>query len=182
MTGPAPVISCEPCTLALAAWLSRKKHITDEEALLTVKLSSAFGSGTSMSKMHRSTAQAKNKESWAQWQIGPTLEVMRGKDWDPAPISINEKVGRATNENADTADHYMCEGWGVTEASTPYRACDVQICLCRYWRDCWLGNVATRSKSYGAKVDWLRSGLGTTCGYIIPGRVEERPRQNVNSS
>ncbi len=60
--------------------------------------------------MHRSTAQAKNKESWAQWQIGPTLEVMRGKDWDPAPISINEKVGRATNENADTADHYMCEG------------------------------------------------------------------------
>jgi hypothetical protein len=53
-------------------------------------------------------AQAQNKESWAQLQIGPTLEVMRGKDRDPAPISLNEKAGRATIKMTDTADQHVC--------------------------------------------------------------------------
>ncbi len=56
------------------------------------------------------TAHAQDDESLAQMRIGPTLEVMRGKDRDPALISLNEKVGRATIENADTADQHVCGG------------------------------------------------------------------------
>jgi hypothetical protein len=56
------------------------------------------------------TAHAQDDESLAQMRIGPTLEVMRGKDRDPALISLNEKAGRATIENADTADQHVCGG------------------------------------------------------------------------
>ncbi len=64
--------------------------------MFAVEVNSALGSSTSTDKARWAKAHAQNKESWAQLRIGPTLEVMRGKDRDPAPISLNDKAGRAT--------------------------------------------------------------------------------------
>ncbi len=69
-----------------------------------VEVSSASGRGTSGRKIRWATAHAQQKESWAQLGPGPTLEVMRDANRDPAPIPLNENAGREATDGNDTAD------------------------------------------------------------------------------